>query len=118
MYISRKLKVLLKNELSEEEEERISLTAYVYGCSYLRVVNNYSDAQKELLLIEMNQRLSDYDKCETIEEKLLLENIFNGLGNKIQPEQVAIFFKKTIEKNPLYILEPFHFIERLKEIKS
>jgi hypothetical protein len=66
----------------------------------------------------MEQRVYDYDKCETIEEKVLLENILTGLGRKIPAKQVAIFFRKTIEKDPLYLVEPFRFMERLKEIKS
>jgi len=66
----------------------------------------------------MEQRLYDYEKHETIEEKVLFENIYNGLGRKIPPEQVAIFSRETIMRDPLYIIEPLRFIDRLKEIRS
>lgn len=118
IYTSRKLKEALKRDLSEEDSERISSAAYAYGGSYLRVISKYSEEDKKQLLSEMEQRLSDYDKCETIEENVLLENILNGLGRKIHPKQVAVFFRETIAKDPLSLVEAFRFIDRLKEIRS
>ena len=118
IYIIRKLRVILKRELSEKDAERIASTAYAYAGSYLRVASRYSEEDKELLLNEMEQRLYDYEKCETIEESVLFERIFNGLGRKISPKQSVIFFRETIMKNPLYIVEPFRFIERLRKIRS
>jgi len=118
IYIIRKLKVILKRELTEEDAERISSTAYAYAGSFLGVASKYRKEDKELLLNEMEQRLFDYEKCETIEETVLFENIYAGLGRKIPPKQTASFFKETIMQNPLYIVEPFRFIERLREIRS
>jgi len=118
IYITRKLKQILKRELTEEDADHIASKAYAHGGSFLGVGCKYSEQDKELLLREMKKRLYAYDKCETIDEKVLLENIFNGLGRRIPPQQVAIFFIETIEKDPLYIVEPFRFVERLKEIRS
>ena len=118
IYIIRKLKLILKRELLEKDAERISSRAYAYAGSFLGVASKYSEEDKELLLNQMEQRLYDYEKYETIEEKVLFENIFNGLGRKIPPKQAAIFFRETIMKDPLYIIEPLRFIDRLKEIRS
>ena len=122
IYISRKLKEVLRRKLSEEDAGRISSTAYAYGGSFWGFISGYSQEDKEKLLREIEQRIYDYDKSEIINEKLLLENIIKGLGRKIPPKQVAvqaaIFFRETIMKDPLYVVEPFHFIDRFKGITT
>lgn len=118
IYIIRKLKVILKRELSEKDAECISSTAYAYAGSFLGAVSKYSEEDKELLLNEREQRLYDYEKYETIEENVLFENILNGMGRKIPPKRAAIFFRETIMKDPLHIVEPLRFIDRLREVGS
>jgi len=118
IYIIQKLKAILKRELSEKDAERISSTAYACAGSFLVVASKYSEEDKKMLFNEMEKRLYDYDKYETIEEKILLKNIIKELDRNITHQQIVIFFRETIEKDSLYIVEPFRFIERFKEVKS
>jgi len=118
VYIIRKLKKTLKRELSEEDAERISSTAYAYAASYLSVTNKYSVEDKQYLLKEIKQRLHDYGHSESIEEQSLLENILNGMNRKISPKHSALFLKEIIEKDALYLVEPFHFLDRLIKLRS
>jgi hypothetical protein len=46
IYISRKLKELLKRELTEKDADQISSTAYAYGGSYFGVVRKSSEEEK------------------------------------------------------------------------
>ena len=98
--------------------EDIAQKAYAYGGSYVAFVCRYSREDKDALLHELEMRFGDYPVGEKIDEKALLQNIMGGIGRKIRPEQVAVFFRETIAHSPLHLVEPFRFCERYVSLKS
>jgi len=116
IYITRKMRKTIELEIGPQAED-IAKRAYVYGGSYLGFILRYSQEDNDALLHEIKKRLEDYPGRKIIDEEILLKNIIDGIGRKIRPEQIAIFFRETIAHDPLYGVEPFRFCERYVSLK-
>ena len=100
------------------EAENLVYKAGGFACSYYGFLSRYSPEDNEALWHELKLRIADYLDVKVIDEKILFQNIIDGIERKIQPQQIAVFFRDTIAKDPLYFTEPFRFCERYVSLRN
>lgn len=116
-FILSKLQIYLQEELPISVAEEICVDIAGLAAAYLKVMTKMTKEEGELLISELEQTMKECFYNETPNDKNdERERIFRGLGRKPKPNEIVMFIKETVEKDPLAIMEPHIFIEKWKKL--